>query len=100
MAEFFSLPMQLKEEEEDDAIEFFVRLCGDVFLEILVSGNRRQLVNMERADRRIHRLVENFLGKRPFLRLGFAIDSRFLFLKFIKTRKNIHLKINLSKQST
>ena len=55
--------------EEDEAIGFFVRLCRDVFLEILFSGNRRQLVKVERVDRRIRRLVENFLGERPFLRL-------------------------------
>ena len=60
--------------EEDEAIGFCVRLCGDVFLEILFSGNRRQLVKMERVDRRIRRLVENFLGEKPLLRLRLVIN--------------------------
>ena len=61
----------------DDLLEmrFFVILCGDVLLDVLQFGNRRQLVKVERVGRRLHWMVENFYGSRPFLRLG--LDLRF-----------------------
>ena len=57
--------------------KFFVLLCGDVLLDVLQFGNRRQLVKLERVGRRLHWMVENFYGGRPFLRLGLVLDLRF-----------------------
>ena len=70
---FFSTPMQLNGE----MIEFSVRLYGDVFLEIIGRGNRRQIVKLERVGRRIHWMVENFFGERPFHCLSLEINQRF-----------------------
>lgn len=64
--------------------EFFVRLCGDVILEILNCGNRLQLVKLELVGRRFHWMVENFFDRRPFLRLSLKIDCRFVVLIFVK----------------
>lgn len=76
---FFSPPMGPSEKYET---KFLVRLCGDVFLEILRSGNRRRLAKLERVGRRFNRMIENFLGKTPFLRIGLEIALRFLFFGF------------------
>ena len=57
--------------------KFFVILCGDVLLEVLQFGNRWQLVKLERVGRRLHWMVENFYGGRPFLRLGLDLNPRF-----------------------
>ena len=65
-------------EEED--VKWFVVLCFDVLLEVLRCGNRRQLVSVERVGRRIHRIVENYFGKTPFLRLYLAIHPKFVIL--------------------
>ena len=92
MADFFSPPMQSN--EEDEAVQFFVRLCGDVFLEIIGRGNRQQIVKLERVGRHIHWMVENFLGERPFVRLDLKIFSRPRDLRFfIFSTKYISIKI-------
>ena len=81
------LIFRLDEEYDAMAIEFFVHLCGDVLLEIFRSGNRRQLVKLERVGWSFLRLVENFLRERPFLRLNLEIDSRLVFLISTKIQK-------------
>ena len=63
----------------NETFQFFVRMCGDVLLEMLYCGNRQQLVKLERVGRRIHLMVENFVGERPFLRLTFQIQPRFFY---------------------
>ena len=63
--------------------KFFVIICGDVLLEVLQFGNRRQLVKLERVGRRLHWIVENFYGGRPFLRLGLNIYPRFQRIRVI-----------------
>ena len=62
--------------------KFFVILCGDVLLEVLQFGNRRQLVKVERVGRRLHWMVENFYGSQPFLRLDLNLNQRFYSLLF------------------
>ena len=66
--------------------EFFVILCGDVLLEVLHFGNRRQLIKLERIGQRIHHIIEYYLVERPFLRLNFNIEpwSCFLFIEILK----------------
>ena len=62
---------------EEKDVKWFVALCYDVFLEVLRYGNRRQLVTLERVGRRIHRIVENYFGETPFLRLNLLLMPRF-----------------------
>ena len=79
----------LKPYEEDGVvIEFYLTLCFDLFYDILKFGDRRQLTKLERVGRRFHRLVEEWFGERPFLRLNIWLDPEFAFfvrykLKFI-----------------
>ena len=60
--------------------EFIVRLCRDVFLEALRFGDRRLLTKLERVDRHLHQIIENFFKLRPFLRLSLEVVPRFLIL--------------------
>ena len=62
----------------ENVIEFFVRLCGDVMFEVLRYANRRRLTKLERVGLRFQLIVENFFGVVPFLRL----DLLLLRLKF------------------
>ena len=78
----------LQNYEQEDAFGFIVRLCHDVFLEVLIFGDRRRLTKLERVGRRFHLCIENFFREKPFLRLGLRIDA-YLFivsLKFIRLR--------------
>ena len=59
----------LQNEEEDGGFKFIVRLCHDVFLEVLIFGDRRRITKLERVGRRFHLSIGNFLKERPFLRL-------------------------------
>ena len=70
----------LQNEEEDGELEFIVRLCHDVFLEVLIFGERRRLTKLERVGRQFHLTTEHFFRERPFLRLGLKIDAYFLNL--------------------
>ena len=69
----------MKINEEDETVEFFVCMYGDVVWEILGLGNRRQIVKLERVGRRIQRMVESYLGERPFLSFCLEINERFSF---------------------
>ena len=53
-------------------MKFFVCLCFDVFFEVLLSGNRRQLVKLERIGRRFHIVIDQKLGVKPFLRFNLS----------------------------
>ena len=78
--------------EITEAIAFSVRLCGDVFLGVLCFGERRRLTKLERAGRRFHRAVEDFLEMRPFLRLNIDLDRRhqtYVINFFLKYTKNL-----------
>ena len=68
----------LQNEEEDDGIEFIVRLCHDVLLEVLFFGDRRRLTKLERVGRRLHQINENFFKEKPFLRPNLQIDRKYL----------------------
>ena len=72
-----------EQEEKTKAIQWFVVLCYDVLLEVLRYGNRRQLVTLERVGRRIHRIVENYFGKTPFLRLNLLAKVYNFVFKFL-----------------
>ena len=48
-------------------VKFAVRLCSDVFLEVLRWGDRRQLVTLEKIGRRLHWQIDGCFKKAPFL---------------------------------
>ena len=82
---FFSI---LKPYEEDEEVEFYLKFCSDVLLEVLQFGDRRRLTELERVGRRFHHLVEKWFGEMPFLRLYMHLKPGFVFfvrhkLKFI-----------------
>ena len=80
----------MQQNEEDETVVFSARICRDAFLEILGCGNRWQIVKLERVGRRIHWMVENFFGERPFLRFGLEINHRFFYNYFcILTKKRV-----------
>ena len=86
----FSFYSQSNDEKKVDAkreriIQFLVRLCSDVFLDVICWGNRRQLKELEKIGRRLHWLIDGRFKRAPFLRLDLFIKPRYLFsLKFRK----------------
>ena len=83
----------LQNGEQEDAFEFIVRLCHDVFLEALVFGDRRRLIKLERVGRRFHWAIENFFNKRPFLCFELQING-YLFIysspmKYLNNRQKM-----------
>ena len=69
-------------DERKQKLKFIVRLCTDVLLEALYFGDRRRLTKLERVGRRVHRMVENFFTKKPFLRLNLAINPGYLIINY------------------
>ena len=57
--------------------EFFIAICNDVLVEVLSFGSRLRLAKLECVGRRFNWTVENFLGERPSIRLGFNLIARF-----------------------
>ena len=71
---FFSILQPYEYEEDDGAIEFYLKFCFDVLLEVLQFGDRRRLTKLERVGRRLHHLVEKWFGEMPFLRLDIRLE--------------------------
>ena len=64
---------------------FVIRLCLDMFLEVLRSGTRRQLAGLEKIGRRFRLVIDGYFGEKPFLRLELALRpmySVFCYLVF------------------
>ena len=72
----------LKQNQKGDEIEFYLRICGDIFLEILKFGDRRHLTKLERVGRLFHGLIDGYyyFAEKPFLRLDIQLKPRFSFL--------------------
>ena len=70
-------------EEKIDAkrrkIEFAVRLCSDVFLDVLRCADRRQLADLEKIGRRLHWQIDGCFRKAPFLCLDLKISPWYPF---------------------
>ena len=56
-------------------MEFYVRMCFDVLLEVLHPGDRRPLTKLERIGRRFHWTIEKFFPDVPSLRLNLEIKA-------------------------
>ena len=61
-------------------IEFVVRLCSDVFLDVFRWGNRRQLAALEKIGRRFHWQIDGFFKEAPFLCIDLDITPWYFFL--------------------
>ena len=72
---FFRL--NIRENYVSSDLEFFVRLCRDVLLELLMFGERRRITKLEGIGRRFHQISENFFEQIPLL-LSIGIDGFFL----------------------
>ena len=60
------------------AVTFFISMCDDVLLEVLSSGNRKQLFMLTKNGKRFSRLVDGFFMSAPFLRMNvFLSEYRF-----------------------
>ena len=67
------------ESEEDNATRVSVFLCTDILLEVLRYLSRGQIVKLEAAGGRIHRLVGRYLGKEPYITRHLELKPGFLF---------------------
>ena len=63
-------------------IEFFIRLCHDVLLDVLRWGDRYQLADLEKNGRRFYCLIDGYFKKAPFLRLDLKVFPRYLYFTF------------------
>ena len=62
-------------------MEFYVRMCFDVLLEVLHPGDRRPLTKLERIGRCFHWTIEKYFPDVPFLRLNLELNpSEYFFL--------------------
>ena len=59
----------------EDAAGVSIFLCSDILLEVLRCLTRRQIINLESAGGRIHRIVKSCLKREPY------ITTRFLELR-------------------
>ena len=53
-----------------------IRLCTDVFVDILRCANRRQLALLESAGKRFQFLVESGLYRKPYLVFDLDISDK------------------------
>ena len=64
--------------KDEYRIEFVVRMCGDVLVEILQYGDRRRLTKLERVGRRLNWMVEKWYPEIPFLRLNLKLEPWYI----------------------
>ena len=67
--------------KREELVQFVVRVCSDVFLEVLYWGDRRHLVELEKIGRRLHWLVDGHFKQAPFLCLDLYIYWRVFYIK-------------------
>ena len=64
-----------------ELVQFVVRLCSDVFLEVLYWGDRRHLTKLEKIGRYLHWLIDGRFKRAPFLSLDLYINWRVFYIK-------------------
>ena len=92
LKDFFSPPAKRKKVERKSLVKFFIRLCGDVFLDVLRWGDRYQLADLEKNGRRFHWFIDFYFKKAPFLRLNLKLLPRYLLLNFYFRYSSIYLR--------
>ena len=60
--------------KQEELVQFVVRVCSDMFLEVLYWGDRRHLVELEKIGRRLHWLIDGHFKRAPFLCLDLFFD--------------------------
>ena len=75
----FNFSRSFRQDDEEEAIEFYLRLCFDVLFEVFRFGCRRKLTKLERVGHRFHWLVEKYFPDVPFLRLNLELRPRSVF---------------------
>ena len=77
---WFNFSSSFRQDDEEEAIEFYLRLCFDVLFEVFRFGCRRKLTKLERVGHRLHWLIEKYFPDAPFLRLDLELNPRFVFV--------------------
>ena len=79
MSKYFLLDLTLflNRARRNRAAPFVIRLCLDMFLEVLRSGTRRQLAGLEKIGGRFRLVIDGYFGEKPFLRLELALRPRY-----------------------
>ena len=74
----------------EDAAGVSIFLCSDTLLEVLRYLTRQQIINLELAGGRIHRIVKRYLKREPYITRFLKLIPGFLFFYHtnIGTRKN------------
>ena len=83
----FSLPIK-KMKMMSQNVEFFVRLCNDVLLEVLQRGDRRQLAELEKTGRRFYLIIDCCIKEAPLLRLHLSLQPLYLFSLAFKIKNH------------
>ena len=78
--DFFSPPIKKKKAESKSVVEFLIRLCHDVLLDVLRCGNRHQLAELEKNGDRFHWFIDFYFKEAPFLRLEMGLVPWYLIL--------------------
>ena len=76
---WFNFSSSFRQDDEEEAIEFYLRLCFDVLFEVFRFGCRRKLTKLERVGHRFHWIIEKYFPDVPFLRLDLELKPRFVF---------------------
>ena len=79
---FFSLLTTRKNTESKIFVEFFIRMCGDVLLDVLHWGDRYQLAELEKNGRRFFWFIDRYFKEAPFLRLNLELIPLYFFSYF------------------
>ena len=76
-------------------VEFFVRLCSDVLLEVLRHGVRRELAELEKIGRRFYLIIDCYIKEAPLLRLHLSLEPLYIFCLIFKITNHSRLRKDL-----
>lgn len=86
------MSLSFSSHQENEEVEFYLRLCLDVLFELLKFGSRRRLTKLERLGRRFQWIIEKWFRDVPFLRLDLDLEPTapgyLIFLSLIIIIKN------------
>ena len=93
MTDSFFSPLRQNNDKEE-AIELYLRICSDVLFEVFRFGSRCKLAKLERIGRRFHWLIEKWFLDVPFLRLHLKLypTGYLFFFSSIKINKEENQK--------
>ena len=65
-----------------ELVQFIVRVCSDVFFEVLYWGECRHLTKLEKIGRYLHWLIDGHFKRAPFLCLDLFLTGAFFKISF------------------